>query len=178
MKRSISLLLTMTLLLCVGCGARRSLEERINEKREALQDGFSFTADITTELSDSVFTCTLDCSFENGETEMTVTAPELLAGISARASDGELSLSYGSLSLSMGAEGLSPMSAVPLITRALTRAHLTDVYAEGGDVVLRAYISEDTSVLLRLNAETLDPVYGEIVCGGRAVIKCTFSNFK
>lgn len=178
MKRSLSLLLAMTLLLCAGCGARRNLEERINEKREALADGFSFTAEVTAELSDAAFTCTLDCTFKNGETEITVVSPEILAGISARASDGELSLSYGGLSLSVGTEGLSPMGAVPYITRALTNAHLTDAYAEEGDIVLRAYISEDTSILLRLSGETLDPVYAEVICGGMAAIKCTFSNFK
>lgn len=177
MKRSVSLLLAISLLVCAGCGARRGLLERVSEKRRALETGFSFTAEVRAELSDSIFECVLDCSFENGDTVITVVSPEPLAGITARAEDGELTLSYGSLSLSMGAEGLSPVGAMPYITRALTQAQLTEAYTENGEAVLHAYIGEDTYVLLRLDGESLDPVYAELICGGRAVIKCVFSDF-
>lgn len=184
MRRAIVLVLMISLLLLPGCGAGEQWEERLTEKRQTFAGCLSFTADVTADLGDSIFECTLACTYANGQAEVTVLSPELAAGICAKTGENGTTLEFDGVELVVGsldASGLSPMSAMPLLMQAIMSGHVTKLYAEknedGETAAAEIYMDEEHSALVRFDAQSFDPVYAELIYEGRAVIKCAIQNF-
>ena len=127
-----SCVLMMTLLLC-GCkavSAAETPEEAALALREAYQalSGWSAVVDVSVCYSETVYDFTLDASWQReGDTVLTVTAPELLAGITARIAQGETVLEYDGAGLSLGlldGEGLTPASAVTGIMAQIEKGYM------------------------------------------------------
>ena len=120
MRKLTACVLMMTLLLS-GCQAGTAGETpedaalAVREEYKALA-GWSATVDVSVCYSETVYDFTLDAKWQRkGETVLTVTAPDLLAGVTARIAEGETVLEYDGAGLSLGlldGDGLTPVSAV------------------------------------------------------------------
>lgn len=131
MRRIVSCVLMMALLL-TGCGksgaeSPENLAARIRGEYLSLA-GWKGNMDVTVEYEDRFFDFSLAVTWEReGETVLTITAPELVAGITARIVDGEGYLTYDGASLSTGpitGEGLTPMEAVPFLMEQVTTGYM------------------------------------------------------
>lgn len=180
-----SLLMIISLLFC-GCGEAQRLEAAFEKARENWQEAksLSFTAEVTAELYDSVFSCTLLCTYSDGETVVEILSPENIAGIKARLKDGEAQLEYDGLILAIGDPmrgESSPLGAMPLIISALLEGHVTllwdETQGESRMAAAEIYVDENSSLRLWFDRENFTLLHGELVSGGRAVVKCKISDF-
>lgn len=77
------------------------------------------TAEVTADYGQRVYQFTLDFSWvKDGETVLTLTAPEEVAGLTARIAQGQTRLEFDGVSLDTGeltGEGLTPMELVPAL---------------------------------------------------------------
>lgn len=132
MRKALSCVLMMTLLLS-GCQAGpvgETPEEAALALRQEYQTlaGWSAVVDVSVCYSEAVFDFTLDAKWRReGETVLTVTAPELVAGITARVAEGETVLEYDGAGLSLGlldGAGLTPVSAVTALMAQIEEGYM------------------------------------------------------
>lgn len=129
MRKQLASLL-IPLLLLAGCqgetgsvpgGGELTAEEEARQVRAELlaADSCSGTAEVTADYGQRVYEFTLDFSWRReGETILTLTAPEELAGLTARLEQGQTWLEFDGISLDTGeltGEGLTPMELVPAL---------------------------------------------------------------
>ena len=187
MRRAALPALMISLALLSGCTGAGKWENKLSERRKELSEAerVSFTAEISADLGDKVFDCTLLCEKSGDETVMTVAEPELAAGVTARISADDTVLSFDGVELSVGAlpeGGVSPFASVPIFMDALTGDYAFNFNEEttesGMDTVCaESYVSDGQSALIWYDAQTLIPVHGQIVSGGRVCIRCDISDF-
>lgn len=177
--------LMISLVLLCGCAGGEGWEERFSQARQELSEAseLSFTAELTADMGDTVFSCTLACVKDGEGTEMTVLSPDLAQGVVVRSDDSGEKLSYDGLELCVGETGgVTPVGAVPVLTGALLDGFAEDFYAETYEgtsaLVARIYVGEDTHALIWLEEETLTPLYAELVQDGTAAVRCRFSDFQ
>lgn len=122
----------MMILLLTGCGASDSdspenLAALIRAEYLALR-GWSATADLSAAYGEQVFDFTVKTVWQReGDTLITVTAPDLIAGITARIREGETILEYDGAGLSLGMldlSGLTPVSAIPALMDCITTGYM------------------------------------------------------
>lgn len=186
MHRSIMLPVLMISLLLTGCGSAAP-EQKIEQQFSAYAaaEELSFTADITARLDDEFFQCTLLCERSEDGTTVEVLAPELIAGVKAQIKDGEASVEYEDIILSVGTaglDGLQPVSAVPFLMDALKGGHVIRTWTEkDGDTPLLAaqiYAGDLADVTIWFDAGTLTPWHAELSQDGAVVISCEIREFK
>ena len=134
MKRLASILLILAIL--TGCSSGRQTMERVLALRSALNvHGCRFVADITADYGDSLYTFSLDCSFDpQGKLTFSVLAPESISGISGTVSagGGELHFDDTVLAFPLLAEGrLSPLSGPWVLMKALCSGNILAAGQEG-----------------------------------------------
>ena len=131
MRRIISCVLMMTLLL-TGCGKNdadspEQLAAQIRAEYLSLS-GFFATVELCADYGEQVFDFTVNASWErDGDTVLTVTKPDLIAGITARIRDGETVLEYDGAGLSLGMldlSGLTPVSSIPALMDCITTGYM------------------------------------------------------
>ena len=177
--------LMIGLVLLSGCAGGENWEERFSQARQGLAGAseLSFTAELTADMGETVFSCTLSCVKDEEGTEMTVLSPDLAQGVVVRSDDSGKKLSYDGLELYVGQTGgVTPVGAVPVLTGALLDGYAESFYAEAYEdtpvLVARIYIDEDTHALFWLEEESLAPLYAELVHVGTAAVRCRFSDFR
>ena len=177
--------LMIGLVLLCGCAGSEEIGERFSQARQELAGAseLSFTAEITADMGDTVFSCTLACVRDGEGTEMTVLSPDLAQGVVVRSDDSGTKLSYDGLELCVGQTGgVTPVGAVPVLTGALLSGYAEGFYADTYEgtsaLVARIYIDEDTHALIWLAEETFTPLYAELVQDGTAAVRCRFSDFR
>lgn len=180
MKRVVLPVLMTALLLC-ACGGSGGAERRFDEAREALaaSERISFTAEVGADLGDSRFEFTAECTRSDGETEVRITSPDIISGVTARMGELGSQLEYDGLILSVGdltETGISPVSSVPIIIDALLGGFASEVWSEGEYTVARIYVDDSADALIWLDADMI-PVRGEIVSGSVAVAQCSITDF-
>jgi hypothetical protein len=80
--------------------------------------------------------------------------------------------------LSAGAldeEGLTPVSAMPAIWKAMTGGYTELLWWEADQVAARLYVGENSVCTLWLEPDTLTPVTAEIASAGQTVLTCQFT---
>lgn len=124
MKRTILFALMIPLLL-TGCGAQRDAENwKAFAAAVETAERISFHAEIAAHWEESSVSFGADVAHEGGETRITLTAPETVSGISVRAKDGETTVEFDGVILSLDAgrsETLSPCGAPQRMLAALTQ---------------------------------------------------------
>lgn len=193
MRRILSCVLMMTLLLC-GCkagGGEETPEQAALNLRDTYQAlaGWNAEADITASVGDKVFDFTLAVQWRREEeTVLTITAPELLSGVTARIAKGETVLEYDGAGLSLGlldGKGLTAVSAVPWLMEQIDKGYMAKcAWAGEGDGQLavtfrepEAKPGEGTEYLLTFDRESQALLSAEVSVDGTSVLTAQFRNF-
>lgn len=184
MRKTIVSALMMTLLLLHGCGER---EARLEKSFEALRtavtqaQSISFTAELTADWGDTAADYTLDVTYDGQQTVQQIRAPALLAGIKATALRGQTAVDYDGVILGAGpldGEGLTPMSAVPVVLDALASAYVELLWWDADAVAARLYVGENAVATVWLEADTLALTAAEIATEGRTVMTCRITDWQ
>ena len=184
MRKAIVSALMIALLLLPGCGER---EERLEEGFQALRkavtaaDSIRFNAALTADRGQTVEEYALAVSYDGSQTTLQLLAPETLAGITATALRGETAVAYDGAVLGAGPldqEGLSPMSAIPVILDAMASAYVELLWWDGDQAAARLYVGESSVATVWLDGDAFMPLAGEISSGGKTVITCRLENWQ
>ncbi len=190
MRRLFACVLMMTLLAaCAPAGETpEDAAFHLQEHYRAMA-GFSATVDLTAEYGDRVYDFTVDALCrKDGETVLTITAPELIAGITARLAEGETVLEYDGAALSLGdldGDGLTPVSAVPELFRQAAVGWMARcAWADEGRTQLQALCRDPEAeegtgaeFLMLFDRETFAPIRAELSRDGVRVLTAQFSDF-
>lgn len=193
MRRTLSCVLMMTLLLS-GCQAGRGGETpedaalALREEYQALA-GWSATVDISVCYTDTVYDFTLDARWSReGETVLTVTAPDEVAGITARVAQGETVLEYDGAGLSLGlldGGGLTPVSAVPALMEQIETGWMAQCAwaGENGELLQVSFRDPElepdtgTQFLLAFDRASHALLSAEVSAAGETVLHAKLTNF-
>ncbi len=182
MKRTAAFALTTALLLLAGCGGGARDEADFAAWRQAAAAGtISFTAELTAVSDGEETAYTADCVWSGGGTAVTLTAPETLAGVTARAGPEGNALEFDGAILALPAlltaDGMNPCAALPALLTALSEGRLLRLWREGGDLAAELEVADGETARLWLAREGLTPHYAELTEGGRTVVFCTIENW-
>ena len=174
----------MITLLLTGCGSAAP-ERKLDELQKTLHAAqeLSVTADVTANLGEERFSCTLRCVSTPEQTSVEVLSPETVAGIRAVVGAEGTKLEYDGLSLGVGGwePDASPVTALPLLLRAMrsgsTLRSWTEWEGERTLFVREAFVSDDTSAAVWFDAQTLQPVHAELTRGGETALRCEITEF-
>lgn len=193
MRRSgVICVLMMTLLLtaCGGTGENGPQEQALTIRGEYLAaKGCSARLNVTADYGQRVYTYTVDAALAEEELLLSVTAPEEVAGVTARLAGGGSWLEYDGAVLETGllaVDGLTPLNAVPVLLEAARSGFMVSCAAEllGEREALRvAYrdpdipVNQGREVTLWFDGQTHALLRGEILVDGYRVILCEFEQF-
>ena len=125
-----------------------------------------------------------------GETTLTITAPENIAGVTARILEGETALEYDGMRVETGPlddSGMSPVDAVPVLMDYVQEGFIAEcgMEAQGESEVLRVVCREPESAAgegrecsLWFDPSTHALLRGELSQDGFTVIQCVFTEFQ
>jgi hypothetical protein len=190
MRRWLAFIPMMVLLLS-SCGpgdGEKSESLALQVRARAMEaSACRMTADVTADYGDRVYGYTLSYQWNReGDSRITVEAPETIQGITAVIHEGEVRLTYEEAGLETGAldqNGLAPLDALPALLRMCREGYISQADLEPWGEIPAARITygeADTSAVdavqyrIWFSLETEQPVYGEILSGGRVVLQCTF----
>lgn len=193
MRKLTACVLMMTLLLS-GCQAGTAGETpedaalAVREEYKALA-GWSATVDVSVCYSETVYDFTLDARWQRkGETVLTVTAPDLLAGVTARIAEGETVLEYDGSGLSLGlldGDGLTPVSAVTALMEQIETGYMAKcAWAGDGEQYLQISFQDPeqalntgTQFLLVFDRNSHALLSAEASVEGVTVLSANLTNF-
>lgn len=192
MRKVFSLFALMMLLLPLGScfwggEGQKALDAALTIRGEYLaMSDFSTQVQLRADYGQRVYDYTLDVSSTKDEMVLTVAAPELIAGVTARLKAEQSFLEYDDVCIETGplnSDGLTPISAVPAILEAVRGAYITSCCFDDGGILQVYYGDPDsppgtgTEYVLWFQPETSNLTRGEISVDGRRCIECTFSPF-
>ena len=184
MRKKLLLLPMIPSLLLTACqgGGAADGEQTADEAARLVRTeylaaaGCAGTVEVTADYGARVYAFTLDFTWRReGESTLTVTAPEELAGLTARIADGEGRLEFDGVSLGTGdltGEGLTPMELLPTVME----------YVGGGymaECVFETLEEQDALRVFFRNPEAQAGSGTECVlwfdCGTHALLRCELS---
>ena len=192
MRKVISLCVLMMILLplsgCLGGDeGQENLDLALTLRGEYLaMENFSAQAELTADYGQRVYEFGLSAVGSDEETVLTVTAPEPVAGITARLKSGKSFLEYDELSIETGRltqDGLSPVSAIPALLEAVRSGYITACGTDDSGAFRVDYGAPDTppgtgtEYVLWFDSQSHVPLRGEVSKDGVRCIECTFSSF-
>lgn len=177
-KKLLPLMISLVLL----CGCADTGEESFNQFVQGVSEAetVSFSAGVRAEYSDKTAEFTLRYAQTAESAEVEITEPETVAGIKAHVTGDALSLEYDGAILDIGSFGdteLSPMSALPLLVRSISDAHVDITWCEDDMIAARLVPSDDMLVTLWLSSE-LVPLNAEICYKEQTVIFIEISDWE
>ena len=205
MRRSLLicvLMMTLSLSACGGGGGGSEAEElALTIRGEYLaMTSCAAQAVVTADYGQRVYRYELSAAVNGEEALLTLTAPETVAGLTARIEEDEGWLEYDGAILETGElapGGLTPMGAIPALLEKQVQSSVymeetarsgyldTCVLEELGEVQALRVVSRDpeekqgsgTETTLWFDAATHALVRGEISQDGVCVLQCEFSQF-
>ena len=189
--RKLLICVPMMILLLSGCGgAGVGKEEELALAIRGEYLGMSQCAarlSVTADYGQRVYQYQMDAAWGEEETVLTLTAPETVAGFTARAADGGSTLEYDGVQVETGAldqEGLTPLSAFPALLEAARSGYITACALEEDGTLLRVDCGDaegkpgtGTETALWFDASTHALLRGEVSVDGFRVILCEVSDF-
>ena len=180
----------MTLLLA-GCGRLEVSEAEqlaLAVRGEYLElESCSAALEITADYGQRVYQFEMDAQVQGEDAVLTLTAPETVAGLTARWAGEAGTLEYDGVAVETGSldpEGLDPVSAFPVLLEAARSGYLTACALEEDGAVLRVDCGDPagtpgqgTETTLWVDGETGALLRGEIRVDGFRVIGCTCTAF-
>ena len=183
----------MTLLLLAACGggpagASEAEQLALAVRGEYLeQTAWTSGASITADYGRRVYQYELTAACDGEETTLALTAPETVAGMTARLKGGDSGLEYDGMWVETGpldGDGLSPVSAVPALLETARSGYITACSLDEGAGELRLDCGDPEQqpgtgreVSLWFDADSHALRRGEISVDGFRVILCEFTDF-
>lgn len=181
----------MTTLLLAGCGTAgvsEAEELALTIRGEYLaMDRCAVQAAVTADYGQRVYQYEMAVSVNGEETSLTLSAPETVAGLTARLSGEENLLEFDGVSVETGpldGDGLTPVSALPALLEAARSGYITACALEEDGTLLRMDCGDPagspgtgTEIVLWFDAAAHTLVRGEVSVDGFRVILCEFSGF-
>ena len=169
----------MCLVLLCGCADTGEKELIRFVEHTAHAEEVSFTADVRAEYDDKTARFKLRYEHDGDGSAVTVLEPDILAGIKARLAGERLILEYEGAMLDIGTlpdARLSPMSALPLMMRAIRNGHVEITWVEDERIAARIVPEDDYAVTLWLSS-SLVPESAEISYKERSVVFIEISDW-
>ena len=181
-------LVSVILLFCIflnGCGSTNTQIEPVMDLRKRILDSStcSFSAVITADYGDEVYTFQMDCESDNSRTMVfTVTYPETIAGITGQISDNNANLTFDDKVLAFPMlvnEQLAPVIAPWIFLNTLYSGYLSGYSQEQTGICLYFDDSFEGELLQLLvyTDELLTPIRAEIVYNERRILTLDINNF-
>lgn len=181
----------MTTLLLAGCGqggGNEAEELALTIRGEHLaMNGCAARVAVTADYGQRVYRYEMAVSVTGQETLLTLSAPETVAGLSARTTGEENLLEFDGVSVETGPlddSGLTPVSAIPALLEAAKTGYITACALEEDGTVLRVDCGDPAGspgtgaeTALWFDVSTHALTRGEISSDGFRVILCEFSDF-
>ena len=181
----------MIALLLAGCGRLEVSEAEqlaLEIRGEYLElERCSASLEITADYGQRVYQFKMDAQVQGEDAVLTLTAPETVAGLTARWAGEAGTLEYDGVAVETGSldpEGLDPVSAFPVLLEAARSGYLTACALEEDGTVLRVDCGDPagtpgqgTETTLWFDGETGALLRGEIRVDGFRVIGCTCTAF-
>jgi len=178
------------LLTACGGGAGASEGERLAlaVRGEYLgMDACTAQIALTADYGQRVYEYEMTAAVEGGETVMVLTAPETVAGCTARMSGEDSALEYDGIQVETGPmddRGLTPLSAFPRLLEAARSGYITACALDEEEGTLRIDCGDPegapgsgTETALWFDVDTHALVRGEISVDGACAVSCRFSSF-
>ena len=181
-------LLAAALCLAVsGCAGSEdgAVQEALNFRTSLLAaDHCTFTAEVTADYGERVGNFTLVCTYTPGTNgaELTVTAPESIAGITAAVDGEEANVTFEDVSLELGtlAGGqVAPLQLPQILGDAWTYSYVESQSEEGDGILVTyrcGYDEEELLVFTRFDT-SMTPVQAEVYCDGICVLTAALSDY-
>ena len=145
------------------------------------------TAEITADYGQRVYQYTMSVEASEEETALVITAPETVAGITARLKDKDSLLEYDGIAVETGPmdqQGLTPVSAVPALLEETRSGYMRACTLEEDGTLLRMDCGDPegepgkgVETTLWFDADTHALARGEIRVDGFRAILCEFTQF-
>ena len=187
---ALMMILILALSVCGGTGGGNEAEEVLTRIRGQYLELTACTghADLTADYGRRVYTYGLDFNWQReGETLLTLTAPEVVAGTTAHIAAGETALEYDGVMLETGpldSAGLAPVDALPALLAYAREGFAAECVLEEETARLRVICRDPEAepgagreAQLWFDPETGALLRGEIGEAGVTVIQCEISNF-
>lgn len=144
-------------------------------------------AEITADYGQRVYQYTMEVAVSGEETVLNLTAPETVAGITARLKEKDSLLEYDGVVVETGpmdGEGLTPVSAVPVLLETARSGYIRACSLEEDGALLRVDCGDPEGepgkgreVTLWFETDTHALSRGEVKLDGFRAILCQFSQF-
>ena len=181
-------MMTLPLAGCGKAGGSEAEELALTIRGEYLAlDRCAVQAAITADYGQRVYQYEMAVSVDGEETTLTLSAPETVAGLTARLTGEENLLEFDGVSVETGPldeNGLTPVSAVPALLEAARSGYITACALEEDGTVLRVDCGDPvgspgtgTETSLWFDASTHALTRGEVSTDGFRVILCEFTGF-
>ena len=181
----------MTTLLLAGCGpagVSEAEELALTVRGEYLaMENCALQVSVTADYGQRVYQYEMAMAVNGEETTLALSAPETVAGLTARMTGEENMLEFDGVSVETGpldGDGLTPVSALPALLETARSGYITACALEEEGAVLRVDCGDPTSTPgagteygLWFDAATHALTRGEISVDGFRVILCEFSDF-
>ena len=183
----------MMILLLVACGggsAGGSEEETLALaiRGEYLEmTSCAATAEITADYGQRVYQYTMSVEASEEETALVITAPETVAGITARLKEKDGLMEYDGVIVETGPmdeEGLTPVSSIPVLLEEARSGYIRACSLEEDGTLLRVDCGDPEGepgkgreVTLWFEASTHALARGEVKLDGFRAILCQFQEF-
>lgn len=190
--RKLLLCVPMMTLLLTACGGPAGVSEA-EELALAIRGEYLAMTSCTAQLSvtadygQRVYQYEMTVSVSGGETVLTLSAPETVAGLTARLSEEDSVLEYDGVAVETGAmdeDGLTPVAAFPALLSAAQSGYMTGCGLEEDGGLLRVDCGDPegspgagTETALWFDTATHDLVRGEITVDGFRAVLCECSSF-
>lgn len=194
--KAVCALMTILCLTLSGCGGAESQQGAeqlaLDIRGEYLSmTGCTAQVNVTADYGSRVFEYIMEVNFQRqGETVLTITAPQEIAGVTARMAEGTSTLEYDGVQVETGpltGDGLSPMEGVPLLLQYAGEGFIAqcgmEPLAEGEAlrVICRdpeAAAGEGLECSLWFQPDSHTLLQGELSQDGYTVLRCVFSSFQ
>lgn len=187
MRRRLIAILVLILLMFSSCtkeGQHSELQPAMDFRAGLLNSGGAqFTAEVTADYGEEVYTFTLDCKYvTDGTTEIDVAAPDTLCGIKAQIENDTGRLTFFDTELTFGtlADGtVTPLSAPAVLGRCWQSAYIASSGKEEKTLRVSYEDGFDADQLLvdTWFSQKGIPIYAEICYNESCVLKLTISDF-
>lgn len=185
----IALLCALALCGCVGEEADNDLALELRSDFLAMED-CSGSMTVTADYGERIYTYGVDfTSNKKDGTTLRLTAPEEVAGITAKIAAGETWLEFDGIQIETGPlndDGLSPLDALPAILTAVQSGYIAETNSEraGERDTLRLCCrdperepGEGPETVLWFDKEQKTLLRGELRQDGASILQCEFSSF-